>query len=126
MMRKNSYINTVKNFGDAITDVQEASGYDWVYSHKMRNFKIYTYYIPVNNGPIQYNLGARDLLVYIAHKIEIKHCPRTIKSPQLPYETIIFFLNIMDGHMYQKISGCVLQSVVYIMIILVGSYFTSF
>ena len=40
-MGKNSYINTVKNFGDAITDVQEASGYDWVYSHKMRNFKVY-------------------------------------------------------------------------------------
>ena len=76
----------------------------------MRNFKVYTYYIPVNNGSIQYNLGYQDLLEYIAHKIVIKHCPRTIKSPQLPYETLdLLFEHYGLSHVLEVIRLCIAE-----------------
>ena len=80
----------------------------------MRNSKVYTYYIPVNNVPIQYNLGARDLLVYIAHKIEIKHCPCTIKSPKLSYETIdLLFEHYGWSHVSEDIRLCIAECCLY-------------
>lgn len=113
-MGKNNYIATVENIGDAISYVQEASGYDWLYSHKMRNFKVYTYYLPVNNGSFQYNLGARDLLEYIAHKIEIKHCPRTIKFPRLPYESVdLLFEHYGLAHVSEDIRLCIAECCLY-------------
>lgn len=81
------FVDKVWKLQDAIPISKEASGFDASYSMKYRVFNVYTYNMHVNNG-IMYNLGARDLLEYIAHQIESKHFVSNGRSPQLPYESV--------------------------------------
>lgn len=81
------FVNKVGTLEDAIPSSKKASGFDASYSMKYREFNVYTYNMLVNNG-IMYNLGARDLLEYIAHQIEAKHFVSAGRSPQLPYESV--------------------------------------
>lgn len=111
------FIDEVREMGDATPDSQKASGYDASYSMRYREFNVYTYSMNVNNG-IKYNLGARDLLEYITHKIEAKHFISIEKLSQLPYESVDLLLRIMVYPMCQKILDFVLRRFVCIMIIL--------
>jgi len=81
------FVSKVWKLEDAIPSSKKASGFDASYSMKYREFNVYTYNMRINNG-IMYNLGARDLLEYIAHQIESKHFVSDGRSPQLPYESV--------------------------------------
>lgn len=47
--------------------------------------KVYAYILTTNIG-VEYHIGARDFLEYIAHKIESRHW--TVNHPVFPYETV--------------------------------------
>lgn len=86
--RQSSFTWGDSDFIDAIVDVEgfkcipeEVVGYD---------FKLYKYQIEFSNGK-KYHFGARDLLEYIAYKIENKHFPSDEKLPDIPYRTVDFF-----------------------------------
>lgn len=50
------------------------------------------------------------MLEYIAHKIVIKHCPRHIKSPQLPHETVdLLFEHYGLSHVLEDIRLCIAE-----------------
>ena len=67
------------------------SGYD-SNLHIQREHRVYEYMLPVfedgKSTSISYNLGARDILEYIAYKIQLKNFPNSPPAPQLPYESI--------------------------------------
>jgi len=50
-------------------------------------FNVYKYMITTTNGG-EYHFGARDLLEYLAYKIESRHFPSEIQLPDLPYRTV--------------------------------------
>lgn len=50
-------------------------------------FNVYKYVISTTNGS-DYHLGARDLLEYLAYKIEARHFPGEEKLPDLPYRSV--------------------------------------
>lgn len=85
------FVNEVSEIGDAISDFIIISGFDG-HLQIQREHRVYRYFIPVykvgDSIPINYNLGARDILEYIAYKIELKHFPNSPQSPQLPYKSI--------------------------------------
>lgn len=87
-MGSNQIIEDVKNIGEPIVSLEEKGGFDASFSNKYRTFNIYKYRIPINNGSEFYDLGARDLLEYIAHKIEVHHYPSSDCVPQLPYQSV--------------------------------------
>ncbi len=107
------FIDEVREMGDAIPDSQKASGYDASYSMRYREFNVYTYSMNVNNG-IKYNLGARDLLEYIAHKIEAKHFISKEKLSQLPYESVdLLFAHYGLSHVSEDIRLCIAEVCLY-------------
>lgn len=63
------------------------SGYDPAVSHKIRCLKVYNYCIKFINGS-SYHLGARDIMEYIAYKIETKHFGGANNYPRFPYRSI--------------------------------------
>ena len=69
------HINTIKQNASDLTEIQD------------RKFTLYTYDILINDKSITYNLGARDILEYIAYKIEVKHY-QTSNMPDLPYKSL--------------------------------------
>lgn len=75
------FINKVKeiNFIE-----QEASN---IIELQGRRFTLYTYNILINDRSITYNLGARDILEYLAYKIEVRYY-QTSNKPELPYKSI--------------------------------------
>lgn len=85
------FINFVSKIDNATSDYVEISGFDGNLQ-KQRVHRVYKYSLPVfekgNSIPIYYNLGARDILEYIAYKIELKYFPNRPPAPQLPYESI--------------------------------------
>lgn len=50
-------------------------------------FKLYQYDLVLDNGE-SYQFGARDMLEYIAYKIESKHFPSEERLPDLPYSSV--------------------------------------
>jgi len=55
-------------------------------------FNLYRYDLKLKDGT-SYHLGARDLLEYIAYKIEAKHFPGQEKLPDLPYSSVDLLVN---------------------------------
>lgn len=110
---KSQFVNTVKNMENAFVSYEEASGFDGAYSKQYRQFKIYKYSVCVN-GKDTYNLGARDLMEYIAYKIETKHFKTKMRLPQLPYESIdLLFAHYGLSHVSDEIRLCVAEVCLY-------------
>ena len=84
-------VNYVTSIGTITADYEIVSGYD---GHlKMdREHRVYQYFAevfePGKAMPIIYNLGARDILEYIAYKIELRFFPNRPAAPQMPYESV--------------------------------------
>lgn len=107
------FIDQVWKMEDAIPYSKKASGFDNSYSMKHREFNVYTYNMLINNG-ISYNLGARDLLEYIAHKIEVKHFVSDGRSPQLPYESVdLLFEHYGLSYVSDAIRLCIAEVCLY-------------
>ena len=107
------FVNRAWKLEDAIPISEKASGFDASYSMKYREFNVYTYKMRVNNGII-YNLGARDLLEYIAYKVESKHFAFGEKLPQLPYESVdLLFDHYGLSHVSDDIRLCVAEVCLY-------------
>lgn len=87
------FVGWVQNMSDIQRCYKTGSGYDETYAMRNRNFNIYTYSARINGGSIPYFFGARDLLEYIAHKIEAKHYPSGVRLPQLPYDSVDLLFN---------------------------------
>lgn len=84
------FINRVLKIETVKSDYEIVSGFD---SHLniAREHRVYKYLMFVYDEryqPQAYHLGARDLLEYIAYKIEVKNFPDRPIAPQLPYESI--------------------------------------
>jgi len=112
-----NFVNEVSEIGDAISDFITISGFDG-HLQKQRNHRVYRYFIPVHKiddpMPIKYNLGARDILEYIAYKIELKHFPNRPPAPQLPYKSIdLIFDKYGLSHIPDDIKLCIAERCLY-------------
>lgn len=89
--KHDGFINFVSEIGNPNSDFVMTSGFDSNLQIR-REHRVYRYNLPVyekgKSIPIDYNLGARDLLEYIAYKIEVKKIKNRALAPQLPYESI--------------------------------------
>lgn len=85
------FINYVSKIEYPRSDYIEIKGYDSNLG-KLRQHRVYQYNLPVLENDeselSMYSIGARDILEYIAYKIEVKNFPDRPKAPQLPYESI--------------------------------------
>lgn len=87
-MGHEQFVDNVSDIGAPDISLVEQEGFDESFSHRQRKFNVYKYCVPVNDGSEIYHLGARDLLEYIAHKIETRHYPSTDKVSQFPYQSV--------------------------------------
>lgn len=55
-------------------------------------FRLFKYTVDFDSSA-DYHFGARDLLEYIAYKIESKHFPNDLVLPDLPYKALDFVIN---------------------------------
>lgn len=107
------FINYVEKIENVTPTFEKASGFDGAYSMRHREFNVYTYNMNVNNR-ISYNLGARDLLEYIAYKIESKHFIFNGMMPQLPYESVdLLFEHYGLSHVSDNIRLCIAEVCLY-------------
>lgn len=107
------FVNKVWKLEDIIPSFEKASGFDASYAMKYREFNVYTYNMRVNNA-IMYNLGARDLLEYIAHQIESKHFVSDGSSPQLPYRSVDLLFDYYGlSHVPNDIRLCIAEVCLY-------------
>jgi len=108
------FVDDVKNIGQPIVKSKEQEGFDASFSNKWRKFKVYKYSIPINNGSVIYNLGARDLLEYIAHKIEVRHYPSCDKVSQFPYRSVdLLFERYGLSYIPEDIRLCIAECCLY-------------
>jgi len=78
-----------------------------------RKFTLYMYNILINDRSITYNLGARDILEYIAYKIEVKHY-QTPNMPDLPYKSIdLLFEHYGLSYVSDDIRLCIVEFCLY-------------
>ncbi len=82
------FIDQVADIGEPLISSEEFCAFDESFTRKQRKSTIYKYSIPIDNMSENYNIGARDLLEYIAHKIERKHFPANSAVSQFPYESV--------------------------------------
>lgn len=79
-----------------------------------REFTLYSYTLlvtTVDKGKIEYTLGARDQLEYIAYKIEKKHFPDISPLPQLPYDSVdILFEKYGLSHISEEMRICIAEA----------------
>lgn len=111
------FINQVSKIGNVISDFEIISGLD-SNLNVQREHRVYRYWLPVlevgATKPIFYNLGARDLLEYIAYKIELKNFPNRPLAPQLPYESIdLIFSQYGLSHITDDIRLCIAERCLY-------------
>ena len=109
---RDRFINQVSEIGNVISDFENTSGFD------SNLHRVYKYSLPVlavgATTPIHYNLGARDLLEYIAYKIELKNFPNRPLAPQLPYETVDLIFNKYGlSHIADDIRLCIAERCLY-------------
>ena len=84
-----------------------------VISIEKRKFKLQRYHLLINGNKSHYVLGARDLLEYIAYKIESKHY-ETAELPQLPYRTIdLLFEYYGLSHVSEESRLCIAEFCLY-------------
>lgn len=110
-------INQVSEIGNITSDFEIISGFDGNLNVQ-REHRVYKYFLPVlavgETTPIHYNLGARDLLEYIAYKIELKNFPNRPLAPQLPYETVDLIFNKYGlSHIADDIRLCIAERCLY-------------
>lgn len=78
-----------------------------------RKFKLYKYNILINDTSITYNLGARDILEYIAYKIEAKYY-QTSNMPDLPYKSIdLLFKHYGLSYVSDDVRLCIAEFCLY-------------
>lgn len=111
------FINQVSKIGNATSDFEIISGFD-SNLNVQREHRVYGYWLPVLKAgetmPISYNLGARDLLEYIAYKIELKNFPNRPLAPQLPYESVdLIFSKYGLSHITDDIRLCIAERCLY-------------
>ena len=111
------FINQVSAIGNVISDFEIISGFD-SNLNVQREHRVYKYSLPVlavgKTTPIHYNLGARDLLEYIAYKIELKNFPNRPLAPQLPYESVDLIFNKYGlSHIADDIRLCIAERCLY-------------
>lgn len=96
---KPQFINNVFAIGDEVSTYVTTSGFDGNLNIQ-RTHRIYQYSIPVleegKSSSIQYELGARDILEYIAYKIEKNFFPNRPPAPHLPYHSIDLIFDKYD------------------------------
>ena len=114
---RDRFINQVSEIGNVISDFENTSGFD-SNLNVQREHRVYKYSLPVlavgATTPIHYNLGARDLLEYIAYKIELKNFPNRPLAPQLPYETVDLIFNKYGlSHIADDIRLCIAERCLY-------------
>ena len=110
-------IDSVFKIEDATSEFVITSGYD-SNLHIQREHRVYEYMLPVfedgKSTSISYNLGARDILEYIAYKIQLKNCPNSPPAPQLPYESIdLIFDKYGLSHISDDIRLCIAECCLY-------------
>lgn len=110
-------IDLVSKIGDVTSNFVTTSGYDGNL-HIQREHRVYEYLLPVfevgKSTPISYNLGARDILEYIAYKIDLKNFPNRPPAPQLPYESIdLIFDKYGLSHISDDIRLCIAERCLY-------------
>lgn len=111
------FINNISKLGSPISDYKICLGFD-NNLQEQRGHRVYKYHIPVYKDndtiPINYNIGARDLLEYIAYKIELKFFPDRPPAPQLPYKSLdLIFENYGLKHVSDDIKICVAEYCLY-------------
>lgn len=107
----------VSKIGDATSKFVTTSGYD-NNLHIQREHRVYEYLLPVfevgKSTSTSYNLGARDILEYIAYKIDLKNFPNRPPAPQLPYESIdLIFDKYGLSHISDDIRLCIAERCLY-------------
>lgn len=114
---ENGSIASVSKIGDVSAEFVMTSGYD---NHLRipRNHRVYEYLLPVyeaeESAPKSYHLGARDILEYIAYKIERKNFSNRPPAPQLPYESIdLIFDKFGLSHITDDIRLCIAEYCLY-------------
>lgn len=113
----NGSVDFVSKIGEPTSDYEIISGFDG-HLQKNRTHRVYQYSLPVYEPgspcPIDYDLGARDLLEYIAYKIELKHFPDRPPAPQLPYESVdLLFAHYGLSHISDDIRLCIAECCLY-------------
>lgn len=111
------FINSVFEIGDPTSEFVITSGFDGNLQIQ-REHRVYRYSLPVyeegNSISIDYNLGARDILEYIAYKIELKNFPDRPLAPQLPYKSIdLIFDKYGLSHISDDIRLCIAERCLY-------------
>lgn len=111
------FINQVSEIGNAISDFEIISGFD-SNLNVQREHRVYSYSLLVfevgSTMPTTYSLGARDLLEYIAYKIELKNFPNRPLAPQLPYESVdLIFSKYGLSHITDDIRLCIAERCLY-------------
>ena len=110
-------IDMVSKIGDATSKFVTTSGYDGNL-HIQREHRVYEYLLPVfevgKSTSTPYMLGARDILEYIAYKIDLKNFPNRPPAPQLPYEYIdLIFDKYGLSHISDDIRLCIAERCLY-------------
>ena len=113
----NRVIDTIARIGNPTSSYVTFSGFDGNLQIQ-RQHRVYKYFLPVykegTTNPITYNLGARDILEYIAYKIELRNFPNRPSAPQLPYESIdLIFDKYELSHISDDIRLCIAECCLY-------------
>lgn len=111
------FIDQVSEIGNVTSDFEITSGFD-SNLNVQREHRVYRYFLPIlkvgDTMPTYYNLGARDLLEYIAYKIELKNFPNRPLAPQLPYESLdLIFSKYGLSHITDDIRLCIAERCLY-------------
>ena len=115
--KSDRFINQVSEIENVISDFEIIFGFD-SNLNVQREHRVYKYSLPVlavgKTTPIYYNLGARDLLEYIAYKIELKNFPNRPLAPQLPYESVDLIFNKYGlSHIADDVRLCIAERCLY-------------
>ncbi len=111
------FIDNISKIEKPTSDYKIFLGFD-NHLKEERGHRVYKYQMQVykvnNPIPINYNIGARDLLEYIAYKIEFKFFPDRPSAPQLPYKSIdLIFENYGLAHVTDDIRICIAERCLY-------------
>jgi len=112
-----TFIDDVSNIEDIRSDFDITFGFD-ANLKKNRAHRVYWYLVEVFEkgkvAPTSYHLGARDLLEYIAYKIESKNFPDSLPVSQLPYKSIdLIFDQFGLSHISDDIRICIAERCLY-------------
>lgn len=111
----NDFIDKVEYIGGIKVNQEPMSVFD-ENTNLFRNFNLYQYSVSINDSSKPYKLGARDLLEYIAYKIEIKHYPSNVNTaaPDLPYKSVDLLFDYYGlAHIPDDIRVCVAEFCLY-------------